>query len=100
MIQAPLIKKAPVGARRPAASSKSAAAAVFRVPATVPIGKKVLIEKLMKAVIAGEIGEKAFFNEASTSLGKTKAIETMPSIIAVLPNDIGSKVMPYFKAYK
>jgi hypothetical protein len=99
MIQAPAIKKAPVGARRPAASSKSAAI-IFRVPATVPIGKKVLIEKLMKAVVAGEIGEKAFFNEASTSLGKTKAIEVMPSIIAVLPNDIGSKVTPLLKNLK
>jgi len=99
IIQTPAIKKAPAGARRPAASSKSAAV-VFKVPATVPIGKKVLIEKLMKAVIAREIGEKAFFNEASTSLGKTKAIEVMPSIIAVLPNDIGSKVTSLLKSYK
>lgn len=98
MIQVPSVKKSFTGARLPVASSSKNI--VFRVPSTVPIGKKVSIEKLMKALLAGEIDEKSFFINASTSLGKTNTLDIMPSIIAIFPNDIGSKITPLFKAYK
>ena len=82
------------------APSVAVKAVPFRVPAKVPIGKKVSIEKQMKALLAGSTDPETFLASITKELGKPKMAEVILDIVSVFPADIGSKVEALYRSSK